>query len=95
MKEIQFSPTIQLNDIKHKTKKIQNFIDDGDKVKVVVKFHGRQLNFPDMGNKVLDQVLALLTNCNVEKRSTLDMSSKSIFAMISPKKKPNGKDISL
>ena len=42
VKEIQFSPRTDIGDILVKTKKIQEILDDGDKVKLVMKMRGRE-----------------------------------------------------
>lgn len=42
VKEIQFSPRTDIGDVQVKTKKIQEILDDGDKVKLVMKMRGRE-----------------------------------------------------
>jgi len=58
VKEIQFRPTIDIGDILTKTRKIQEFIDDGDKVKLVMKMRGREIGMKDFCNQQFDKFLS-------------------------------------
>lgn len=60
VREIRFSPRIEEHDLKTKTKKICEMLDDGDKVKISVRFRGRELGHTDQGREVLDQVVDLV-----------------------------------
>jgi len=57
LKEIQLRPFIGENDLAVKCKAIQRFILDGDKVKVVLKFRGRELSRKELGFEVIKKVL--------------------------------------
>ena len=57
LKEIQLRPFIGENDLIVKCKAIQRFILDGDKVKVVLKFRGRELSRKELGFEVINKVL--------------------------------------
>lgn len=54
VKEIKMSPTIEEHDLKVKTNQAVKFLEGGDKVKVSVKFRGRQMGHTDQGREVLD-----------------------------------------
>lgn len=54
VKEIKMSPTIEEHDLKVKANQAVKFLDGGDKVKVSVKFRGRQMGHTDQGREVLD-----------------------------------------
>lgn len=58
VKEIQFRPTIDIGDILTKTRKIQEFIDDGDKVKLVMKMRGREMGMKEFCNQQFDKFLS-------------------------------------
>ena len=58
VKEIQFRPTIDIGDILTKTRKIQEFIDDGDKVKLVMKMRGREIGMKEFCNQQFDKFLS-------------------------------------
>ncbi len=57
LKEIQLRPFIGENDLLVKCKAIQRFILDGNKVKVVLKFRGRELSRKELGYEVINKVL--------------------------------------
>ena len=57
LKEIQLRPFIGENDLLVKCKAIQRFIIDGNKVKIVMKFRGRELSRKELGFEVINKVL--------------------------------------
>lgn len=58
VKEIKMRPTIDDNDYNVKLRAIHRFLDDGDKVKVTIRFRGREMLHQDLGMLVLDRVRA-------------------------------------
>ena len=58
IKEIQFRPSIDIGDIMTKVRKIQEFIDDGDKVKLVMKMRVREMSMKDFCNEQFDKFLS-------------------------------------
>lgn len=56
IKEIKMRPNIDTHDYEVKMKAIQRFFDDGDKVKVTLKFRGREMAHMELGLKLLLQV---------------------------------------
>jgi translation initiation factor IF-3 len=56
IKEIKMRPNIDQHDYDVKMRSIQRFFDDGDKVKVTMRFRGREMAHQDLGMKVLDRV---------------------------------------
>ena len=56
VKEIKMRPGIDEHDYQVKMRAMNRFIGDGDKVKVTIRFRGRELAHQDLGMKVLDQV---------------------------------------
>jgi len=61
VKEIKFTPVIGDHDIEVKLKKIKEFLDDGDKVKVTIWLRGRQKRRPEMLDEMTDRIMAILT----------------------------------
>ena len=53
VKEIRMTPNIEEHDLNVKAKRAIGFLKDGDKVKVSVRFRGRELGHTDMGKEVL------------------------------------------
>jgi len=56
VKEIKFRPGIDSNDYNIKMRAMTRFLEEGDKVKVTMRFRGRELAHQDLGMKVLDRV---------------------------------------
>lgn len=72
-KEIQLSPKIGEHDIQTKVKACNKFLQEGNKVKVGVKFKGRELTHPEIGEEVLKKFLSYVSeNGIIEKQPVLD-----------------------
>jgi translation initiation factor IF-3 len=57
IKEMKYRPKIGKGDFDTKTHKVEKFLADGHKVKVTLTFRGREMHHPDLGKKILDQVV--------------------------------------
>lgn len=60
LKELWFSPRIDEHDIKVRLNRVEEFLKDGYKVKLTVKFRGRELGHRELGYKILDKIFAIL-----------------------------------
>ena len=58
IKEIKLRPNIDIHDYDVKAKAMHRFFEEGDKVKVTLRFRGRELAHPELGMKLLQQVKA-------------------------------------
>ena len=58
VKEIKLRPNIDTHDYEVKMRSMQRFFDDGDKVKVTLRFRGREMAHQDLGYKLLQKVKA-------------------------------------
>ena len=56
IKEIKVRPNIDENDYQVKMRAMKSFIEEGDKVKVTLRFRGREMAHQDLGVKLLDRV---------------------------------------
>ncbi len=56
VKEIKMRPGIDVHDYEVKLRSARRFLDDGDKVKITIRFRGREMAHQDLGMKVLDRV---------------------------------------
>jgi translation initiation factor IF-3 len=81
LKEIQMRPVTDSHDIAIKVKNAQRFLAEGNKVKIVVKFKGREVNHAEMGYKVLTEFLATLGEHKIERAPSL--TGKDMIAIIS------------
>ena len=57
VKEVKFRPKIGKGDFDTKTRNVIRFIDEGHKVKITLQFRGREMAHPELGSKILDDVL--------------------------------------
>ncbi len=87
LKEIRFNPRIAQHDLDTKIKHIAEFLKDQDKVRVTVVFKGRENQHRDLGEKILQDVVAKLAEFgNQEGRFSLAGNRMSV--MLSPKPAP-------
>lgn len=84
-KEIRLSPNIDKHDLEVKAKNANKFLEDGDKVKVSLRFRGREMSFIDKGKKILEEFVTLIQNGTVEKEAKLE--GRSLTMVITPKQK--------
>lgn len=84
IKEIRMSPGIDVGDFNTKLKNAQKFIADGNRVKVSVRFRGREMAHTDIGRDLLDKFAAQCAEtANLDKPAKLEGRMMSIF--LSPK----------
>jgi len=84
VKEIKLSPVIEEHDISYKLKNAQKFLQEGDKVKVSMRFRGREMNYISHGEKVLLKFAGSLDDIGViDKRPKLE--GRQMIMFISPK----------
>ena len=56
VKEMKYRPKIGSGDFDTKTKKVEKFLGEGHKVKVTIMFRGREMQHPELGRKILENV---------------------------------------
>jgi len=86
IKEIQLRPVTDKHDIETKQGHAREFLADNNKVKVVIKFRGRELSFKEKGFEIMDTFIKGLDACKLEK--TPEMNGRTIMAILAP----NGKN---
>lgn len=86
LKEIKMQPKIQEHDLVFKAKHVNEFLADGDKVKVTIRFRGRELAHTELGLVVLNNVLNKLgDDFIVEKQPA--MEGRFMSMTLAPKAK--------
>jgi translation initiation factor IF-3 len=90
LKEIRMQPKIDDHDLDFKSKHVKEFLDEGNKVKVTIRFKGRELAHTELGKVVLDNVLVRLQELQgQEGLFVLDrapvMEGKFMSMILSPK----------
>ena len=85
IKEIRCSLTIEENDIAIKAKNARKFLLDGDKVKITVRFKGREAQLGHIGQRILDNFVSKLEDvCVVEKPAKHE--GRNMTMVLGPKK---------
>ena len=71
--EIQLSATIEKHDMETKAKKAREFLKDGDRVKVSIRFRARQITHPEIGYQVMSLFSEMLKDdAKIDKKPTLE-----------------------
>ena len=89
IKEIRMSPGIDTNDFNTKLKNAQKFLNDGDRVKVSVRFRGREMAHTEIGADLLKDFAAQCTEiANMDKAPKLEGRNMSMFLSPKPQTPP-------
>jgi len=84
IKEVRISPSIEDHDFDFKVRNAAKFLKDGDKVKVSVRFRGREMNYTSLGEEVLEKFAEALKDVGtVEKKPKLE--GRSMTMILNPK----------
>ena len=86
IKEIKFRPGTDDGDYNIKMRKIREFLADGDKVKITLRFRGREMAHQQIGAQLLERVKAdLAEEAQVEQFPK--MEGRQMVMMVAPKRK--------
>lgn len=86
VKEIKFRPGTDIGDYNVKLRKLQAFLEDGDKTKVTVRFRGREMAHREQGLTLLERVEKDLEEFSeIESRPKLE--GRQMMMVLAPKKK--------
>ena len=84
LKEIRITPNIEQHDFDFKAKNIRKFIEDGNKVKVTVRFRGRELNYVKLGEEALNKFIDNLSDIATPDKKAI-LEGKNMFIILSKK----------
>jgi translation initiation factor IF-3 len=84
IKEIRMQPKIDDHDLEFKTRHIREFLDEGNTVKVTIRFRGRELAHTELGKVVLDGILERLGDDFVLERAA-QMEGRTMSLLLNPK----------
>ena len=83
-KELRITPNIEEHDFGFKAKNAKKFIEDGNKVKITVRFRGREVNNSKAGENVLNKFIEKLEDvATVEKKPKLE--GRNMFTILAKK----------
>ncbi|NBV73385.1 MAG: translation initiation factor IF-3 [Actinobacteria bacterium] len=86
VKEVKFRPKIGKGDFDTKVRHLIEFLDDGHKVKVTLQFRGREMAHPELGSRILDQVIEAVGPLGkIDSQARLE--GRSMSMVMSPDKK--------
>ena len=84
MKEIRVTPNTDTHDFEFKAKNARKFLEDGNKLKITVRFRGREMNYKSQGEELLNKFIEALEDiANTEKRPI--MEGKHMFIILTKK----------
>ena len=84
IKEVRLSATIDLHDMEVKAKATRKFLSDGNKVKVSIRFRGRQITHGDIGLDVMSQFHGMVQDVAVIERPARQ-EGRNMFMVLAPK----------
>lgn len=82
LKEIQMRLVTDKNDVAIKSRKVREFLAEGNKVKIIVKFKGREATHPELGFELMKTVMELVGDCRIEKPSA--MNGRDMVTIVAP-----------
>ena len=84
VKEIHITPNIDTHDFEFKAKNARKFLEDGNKVKITLKFRGREMNYIKLGEEVLQKFIDDLSDISVPEKKPL-LEGKNMFIILAKK----------
>lgn len=87
LKEIQFRPNIESHDLETKLKHVEKFIAQGDKVKMVMQFRGREMAYKDQGLEKFEAIINNVEQLGAIIESPLKMMGNRAITILAPSKK--------
>ena len=89
IKELKFRPVTDEGDYQIKMRNIRRFLEDGDKVKVTLRFRGREITHQELGMALLDRVRADLADTIIVEQFP-KLEGRQMIMMIAPARKKAG-----
>jgi translation initiation factor IF-3 len=85
VKEIKFRPGTDIGDYKIKLRKLIEFLDVGDRVKVTLRFRGREMAHQELGMEMMDRLKADLEEFGIVEQEP-KMEGRLMVMVLAPKK---------
>ncbi len=86
IKEMKFTPRIDVHDYSYRVKRVVEFLEKGDKVKITIRFRGREMAHTELGFNVIDRIkIEVKDVCTIEKNAKLE--GRNITMVLAPLKK--------
>ena len=88
VKEIKYRPKIGRGDFDTKTRQVEKFLNEGSRVKVSIMFRGREVQHPELGRRILDEVAEEMDSI-AKVDLTPRMDGRNMTMLLVPRKKPS------
>ncbi|MBI4084889.1 MAG: translation initiation factor IF-3 [Candidatus Levybacteria bacterium] len=88
-KEVRLSPFISENDLQVMVRRTREFLKDGDKVRIVLKFRGRQITHPEFGRNVIQKLIQAVSDISKVDRDPHFEGNQLIGLLSAERKKSN------
>lgn len=84
VKEIRITPNIEQHDLEFKVKNAKKFIADGDKVKITVRFRGREMNYIKLGEQNLNKFIEAMSEVAIPEKKPI-LEGRNMFIILAKK----------
>lgn len=84
LKELRITPNTEEHDFNFKVKNAKKFIEDGCKVKITVRFRGRELNYVKQGETILNKFIEELSDVATPEKKPI-LEGKNMFIILAKK----------
>ena len=86
VKQVKLRPNIDIHDLTTKLTHARRFLGEGDKVKVVIMFRGRDLRRPENGRKLLDKVIEILQDAAIVESAPGAIVNRDMSMILAPRR---------
>lgn len=90
LKEVQFRPQTGTHDVDYKVKHVKEFLEDGNKVKVTIRFRGREMAHTDLGFALMKQIVDMVGSLGIVEQNS-KIEGKALSLIFAPAGKPGAK----
>jgi translation initiation factor IF-3 len=87
LKEIQFRPNIEVHDLQTKIKHAEKFLINGDKVKMVMQFRGREMAYKDTGMEKFNGIVKTVLEFGATIEAPAKLMGNRVIAIVAPDRK--------
>lgn len=87
VKEVKFRPGTDVGDYQVKLRNLTRFLEDGAKVKVTIRFRGREMAHQEIGREMLERIKADTAELAVVESAPGKLEGRQIIMVLAPKKK--------
>ena len=84
IKEVKLRPGTDTHDLQTKLRHARRFLKSGNKVKVTVRYRGRELRRPELGHELLDSVVDELDDLACVETRSRDIQARQLTMMLAP-----------